>query len=100
MKHTFFLLCFLLARCVFAQDPTQTVAAPGQSALTNDTIIKMVNAGLGEDVIVSMVNTQPAHYTLTPEQLITLKSAGVPDRIVTAMVAKYSGTGVSALSIR
>jgi hypothetical protein len=97
VKHKFFLLCFLLARCILAQDPTQTVAAAGQSALTNDAIIKMVTAGLGEDVIISMVNTQPANYTLTPDQLIALKSAGVPDRVVTAMVTKYSGTGVGAL---
>jgi len=67
------------------------------AGLTNDAIVKMVRAGLGEDVIVSMVNTQPANYTLTPEQLIALKSAGVPDRVVTAMVTKYSGTGVGAL---
>jgi hypothetical protein len=97
MKPKFFLLYLLLALSVLAQDTPQTVAAPGQSALTNDAIIKMVQAGLGEGVIISMVNTQPANYTLTPEQLIALKSAGVSDRVVTAMVTKYSSTGIGAL---
>lgn len=97
MKQTFLPLCFLLIRCVLAQEPTQAAVAPGQSALTNDAIIKMVKAGLGEDVIISMVHTQPANYTLTPEELIALKSAGVPDRIVAAMVTKYSATGVSTM---
>jgi hypothetical protein len=70
-------------------------ASPAQSALTNDSIIKMVKAGLGEDVIVSMVNSQTARYNLAPDDLIALKSAGVPDRIVTAMVKKYSAPGFS-----
>ncbi len=64
-----------------------------QEPLTNDSVVKMVKAGLSEDVIVSMVKTQPAKYTLTPEQLITLKSAGVPDRVVAAMVEKGAGAG-------
>lgn len=97
MNFKSFLLYCLLSLSGLAQDTTQAVAAPGQSALTNDAIIKMVQAGLGEGVIVSMVNTQPANYTLTPEQLIALKSAGVSDRVVTAMVTKYSSTGIGAL---
>lgn len=97
MKKQLVLVCLLLTRCVVAQDLTRTVVAPGQLALTNDAIIKMVKAGLGEDVIISVVNTQPANFTLTPEELIALKSAGVPDRVVTAMVTKYSPTGISAV---
>jgi hypothetical protein len=53
----------------------------------------MVKAGLSADVIVSMVKTQPAKYDLTPDQLISLKSATVPDRVVAAMVEKGSGGG-------
>jgi len=51
----------------------------------------MVKAGLSEDVILSMVKTQPAQYTLTPDQLIALKSVGVPDKVVAAMVEKAAG---------
>lgn len=90
MKQTVFLLCLVLTRYVLAQEPVQTAVSPGQSALTNDAVVKMVKAGIGEDVIVSMVNTRPANYALTPETLIELKLAGVPDRVVTAMVAKCS----------
>ncbi len=67
--------------------------ASAQEPLTNDSVIKMVKAGLSEDVVVSMVKTQPAKYTLTPDQLISLKSAGVPDKVVAAMVEKSSGGG-------
>ena len=95
MKCSFFLACALLSRCTVAlsqQEPIQSVMSPGQAALTNDAIVKMVKAGIGEEVIVSMVNAQPANYTLTPETLIDMKSAGVPDRVVTAMVGKYSSS--------
>jgi hypothetical protein len=57
----------------------------------------MVKAGLDEDVIVSMVRIRPANYALTPEDLIALKSAGVPDKVVKAMVEKYSGSNIHPL---
>jgi hypothetical protein len=62
----------------------------GQTPLNNDAVMKMVTAGLGEDVIVSMINTQPGNYPLTPDNLIALKKAGVSDKIIAAMVAKGS----------
>jgi hypothetical protein len=65
--------------------------ASAQEPLTNDSVIKMVKAGLSADVIVSMVKTQPAKYTLTADQLIGLKTAGVPDNVVAAMVEKSAG---------
>lgn len=66
----------------------------GQEPLTNDSVTKMAKAGLSEDVIVSMVKSQPAKYTLTPDELIALKNAGVPDKVVAAMVEKGSGGGM------
>jgi hypothetical protein len=70
--------------------------ASAQEPLTNDSVVKMVKAGLSADVIVSMVKTQPAKYDLTPDQLIGLKSAAVPDRVVAAMVEKGSGGGAGS----
>lgn len=67
-----------------------------QEPLTNEAILKMVKAGLSDDVIVSMVRTQPARYGLAPDQLIALKSAGVSDKIVAAMVERNSGAGAGA----
>lgn len=65
--------------------------------LTNDAIVKMVKSGLSEDVVLSMVKTQPAKYTLTPDELIALKSAGVPDKVVAAMVERAAGGGAPGL---
>jgi len=71
--------------------------ASAQEPLSNDSVIKMVKAGLSEAVVVSMVKTQPAQYTLTPDQLISLKAAGVPDAVVAAMVERSAGSGPGTL---
>jgi hypothetical protein len=65
--------------------------ALAQAALDNDSVVKMSKAGLGEDVIVSMVNGQPGHYNTTPDAIIQLKQAGVSNKIINAMVTRASG---------
>jgi len=71
-------------------------AALAQQALNNDAVVKMVKAGLGEDVIVGMINSQPGKYTLDADHLIALKGAGVSDKVLAAMVAKSSGAAAPA----
>lgn len=65
--------------------------AMGQSVLNNDSIIKMAKAGLGDDVIVSMVKGQPGNYTVDTDAVIQLKTAGVSDKVISAMVERNSG---------
>jgi hypothetical protein len=64
--------------------------ACAQEVLTNDAILKMVKAGLGEQLIVSMIQKQPGKYSLTPEDLISLKKEGVPEKVLEAMANKGS----------
>ncbi|MFI5116039.1 MAG: hypothetical protein ACHP8B_05000 [Terriglobales bacterium] len=73
-----------------------TVLAGAQETLNNDSILKMVKAGLGEDLIVTMVQTQPGKYSVNPDELITLKQAGVSERILAAMATKAGGGNPSA----
>ncbi len=62
-----------------------------QQALNNDSIIKMVKAGLSDDLIVTTINASPATFDTSTDGLIALKAAGVSDRVVAAMVAKAAG---------
>lgn len=71
------------------------LVAGAQETLTNESIVKMAKAGLGEGLIVSMVQGQPGQYSLSPDDLIKLKQAGVSDKVVAAMIAKGS-SGASA----
>jgi hypothetical protein len=65
--------------------------ALAQSVLNNDSILKMTAASLGDDVIISMIKSQPGSYTVDPDSIIKLKKAGVSEKIVTAMIEKSSG---------
>jgi len=80
MRKALFALLFL-AFCPF-------LAA--QQSLNNDAVIKLVKAGLSEDLIVSTVSASPGTYDTSADGLIALKAAGVSDKVVSAIVAKAS----------
>jgi len=66
-----------------------------QQALNNDAVVKMVKAGLGDDVIVSTVKSAPGSYSLNPDDLINLKKQGVSDKVIGAMIEKNAGGGAA-----
>jgi hypothetical protein len=63
-------------------------AAFAQQVLTNESVEKMAKARLGDDVIVSMIQSQAGHYEVTPEALIALKKKGISDKVLAALAAK------------
>jgi hypothetical protein len=60
-------------------------AAQGTATLTNDDVIKMVRARLGENIIVTTIESSSARFDVSPAGLIALKDAGVPDSLIQAM---------------
>jgi hypothetical protein len=73
-------------------EATQAVDGPLTAAkvpaMDNDSVMKMAKAGLGDELIVETINTQPGKYVTDAEALVTLKTAGVSDRVITAMINK------------
>jgi hypothetical protein len=61
-----------------------------QQALNNDAIIKLVKAGLSDDLIVTAINAQPGNYDTSTDGLIALKTGGASDKVVSAIVLKAS----------
>jgi hypothetical protein len=59
----------MVAACLYSQE-----------ALTNDSVLKLAKAGMGEDVILGMVNTQPGKYSTDTESVIALKQSRAPVR--------------------
>src|ERR1019366_6790859 len=59
--------------------------------MNNDSVIKMAKAGLSDDVIVGSINGQPGSYKTSTDDLIALKTAGVSDKVIGAMISKSSG---------
>jgi len=72
-------------------------ATLAQEALTNDGVVKMVKAGLADDLIVSTVRSEPARYAVGPDDLIALKNAGVSDKVVAAMVERMASPAAVAV---
>jgi hypothetical protein len=62
-----------------------------QQAMNNDSVIKLVKAGLSDDLIVTTINASPANYDTSANGLIALKGAGVSDKVLSAIVVKSSG---------
>ena len=63
-----------------------------QLALNNEAVIKLVKAGLSDDLIITTINMMPGSYDTSPDGLIALKSAGASDKVVGAIVTKASAT--------
>ena len=72
--------------------------ASAQETLTNDSIVKMVKAGLGESLIVTMIQNQPGKYTVTPDDLVKLKEQGVSEKVLAALVNKGAGSAAASSS--
>jgi hypothetical protein len=76
----------LLASLALAQD------------LTNDSVLKLAKAGMGDDTIINMINTQASTFSLSADDLIALKTGGVSDKVISAMVVKKSGGAPAGLT--
>jgi hypothetical protein len=101
------LLCLcalpLAAQTTADQLPDATTPTDGPTPVTPDvarvhlidnaTILRMKNAGIGDDVLIQTIQLQPGHYDTNPDDLITLKQAGLSDRVISAMQAH--GTGLT-----
>ena len=92
------LLCVVVLVCggqVRAQDPAlDTSAGPlpvktaAAEALTNDSIVRLVKAGLGDDLILQAIRGTPGRYSTDADALVSLKQAGVSDRVISGMMNK------------
>ena len=57
-------------------------------ALTDHDVVRMVHAGVAQDILLQLIADSPVQFGLQPDQLIGLKRAGVPDDVVRAMAAR------------
>jgi hypothetical protein len=73
-------LCFLFSTALFSQQ-----------TMNNDAVVKLMKAGLSEDVIAATINSSAGSYDTSVDGLIALKTAGATNKIVGAIVAKASG---------
>jgi hypothetical protein len=90
------LICLLPPALLHAQDASDGSSVAGplpvpkavQAKMTNDSVIRMAKAGLGDDLIVQTIGAQPGQFATDADSLVALKQAGVSDRVIQAMVNK------------
>jgi hypothetical protein len=56
------------------------------SALTVRDVIELTRAGLGEDIILALIEVDPSVFPIDTATLKTLKAAGVSQRVIVAMI--------------
>jgi len=91
LKLVLLSVAMTLAAVAMAQDaattPQDAATTPQGQGLTKDQVIQMTKAGLSEEVIVARVNAEPSPVKLSADDLIAMKSAGVSDGVIRALLA-------------
>jgi hypothetical protein len=67
--------------------PLSRTRGGAQDVLTNESVIGMVKGGLAESVIIQKIRASSRKFDTSTDGLIKLKAAGVPDKIVEAMIS-------------
>jgi hypothetical protein len=78
MRRILFVIAFLLIGS----------ALTAQQVLNNDGILKLVKAGLSEDLIITTVNASPGQYDTSATGLVALKDGGASEKIISAILGK------------
>jgi hypothetical protein len=74
-----------MRRLFFAVWLVAALAAPAQ-ALTIRDIVELTRAGLGDDVLLALIDVDRGVYAIDKESLKQLKAAGVSERVIVALV--------------
>lgn len=62
------------------------LAAQGERPLTNDDILKMVAAGFDEETVIKLITASTTAFDTSVDSLMGLKQAGVPEKVIAAML--------------
>lgn len=71
--------------------PIAQAQATNDEALTNEDVVKLVQAGIGDSVIIAKIKNSRTKFDTSPDTLIRLKQRGVSDAVLEAL-AQATGT--------
>lgn len=80
------LLVVFLALCPF-------LAA--QQTMNNDAVLKLVKAGLSDDIIIATISSSSGSYDVSVDGLVSLKQGGASDKVISAILAKAAAVPAS-----
>ena len=73
---------------------SMAVYVVAEEILTNETVVKMVNAKLGDTLIIGKIKSSKTNFDLSTDAIIKLKQAGVSDKVIEAMLGKNTSSSV------
>jgi hypothetical protein len=74
-----------------APDSTKsTNMSQPEKPMTNSDVIKLSEAGITEDLIISKIKSTAAAFTLDPDSLIALKKANISEKVISSMLEKQN----------
>ena len=76
-------ICLLIAGSLMRGS---AITLQNNGPLTNDDVISMKKAGIGDDVIILKISSGPTKFSTEPVDLVALKNAGVSDAVIAAML--------------
>jgi hypothetical protein len=65
-----------------------TTVLAGETPLTNDDVVKMVQAGLSAEIVIAKIDASKTAFDTSSNALVTLAEAKVPEAVIRSMMAK------------
>jgi hypothetical protein len=67
--------------------------------LNNDSVLALLAAGLGDEVVIAKIKTSPSSFELTTDQVIALKQKGISGPVLAAMISASAAPTAMAMSV-
>jgi len=71
--------------------PPAEPPVPREDILTNEDVMKLVSAGIGDELVITKLQASRTAFRMGTDDLIQLKQAGVSDRVMLAMIDATQG---------
>lgn len=63
--------------------------------MTNQSVLSLLKAGLGDDLVIAKINTEPCNYAVSTPDILSLKSANVSERVIAAMLTRCASASAA-----
>ena len=73
--------------------PAASLRAQDGEVLTNATVVELVQAGVGDRIVIDQINASPSHFDLTTSSILELSKAKVSADVIAAMRASLERFG-------
>lgn len=87
---------YLIAMLITSAQLYAVPATAQSEVLDNSSVLTLVQAGLGDDVVIAKIQTAPNRFDLSTDAIIALRQKGVSSPVLAAMITASKASPVSA----